>query len=150
MKEYKIKPTPKQKRFVKKLSESISRQDDKTLKAIAIDSGYSEEIAKTPSKITRSKGVLQLFKEAGITPEKVAKKMNEALDAPVKNPKMSWTEKLRAIQLSKEAVIDTSESKLAPQFQFIEKFLNIQQLKLNRPKMSGSSKRATEMRNNTD
>lgn len=142
MKENDIKPTPKQKRFVKKLAESVSRQDDKTLKAIALDSGYSDVVAKSPSKITKSKGVLQLFKEAGITPEKVATKMNEALDAEVRDKKMSWTEKLRAIQLSKEAVIDTPESKLAPQFQFIEKFLNIQQLKMNRPKMSGRSKRA--------
>jgi hypothetical protein len=43
--------------------------------------GYSNAMANNPAKLTRSKGFMELLEEAGVTDERIAKVMNEGLEA---------------------------------------------------------------------
>lgn len=46
-----------------------------------IDAGYSVETARTPSKLTRSKGFQQLLDEKGLTHGYIIEKLKEDIDA---------------------------------------------------------------------
>lgn len=126
--------TQKQKKLVSKLSENLGLDKPQTLTRILQDSGYTKSTSENAKVIMQGKGVMELFKQAGITPEKIAIKYNELLDAPVKNEAVSWDTKRKALEDLSKRIIDSREQKVAPQIQFIEKFLNMQMMKGSKPK----------------
>lgn len=134
--EYDTTPTTKQKKFVKNLLENAG-----TSKAVAIASGYGKGVAKSPKRILQSKGVKKLFLQAGISPESVAVEYNKLNKLPVKEKEILVRDKLNLLKQLKETLIDNTDKKLSDTYQFIDKFLNIQSLGQNRPKMSGQQKR---------
>ena len=71
-----MNPTLRQKRMFKVLVENSSD----TLKEAMIESGFSAETAKAPTKVTRSKGFKQLMDEY-FPEDYVAQKHRELLDA---------------------------------------------------------------------
>ena len=121
--------TIRQKRFVRKLLENISdEKNDKSLAKIAIESGFTKAVAKAPSRIMKGKGVIELFKKAGVSAENIAMEWNKVLAAKPKEKKISWDSKIKGLTALNKLFFENPESKIAPQLQFIDKFLNVQML----------------------
>lgn len=68
--------TEKQKRLLHELVENGGSVSGAMRKV-----GYSENTAKTPSKVTKSKAFVQYMEEAGVTDQKLVKVISEGLDA---------------------------------------------------------------------
>ena len=73
--------TNKQKKLLKKISENLGNQASKPIGTMMREVGYSESTSKTPSRVTQSKGFVELLEKAGISDSKIAKRLNEGLDA---------------------------------------------------------------------
>ena len=129
-----MSPTIKQEKFVKNLLENVSKSKPTTLKKIAEDSGYNK-ISKQPSRIMKSKGVVQLFSERGFSPDKIAQGYEKLEKLPLKDTEITIDQKLKLYKQVGEIVIDNPEGKMAPQLQFIDKFLNVQMLRQNKPRL---------------
>jgi len=121
--------TPKQKKIFKKISENIGNDKPQTLQELAIESGYSKSVAKTPSRILESRGVLELFQKAGITQEKLAIKYNELLDMELKETTISADTRRKTLDDLAKRIIDPHEEKTKSQIQFINKFVKIETAK---------------------
>jgi len=76
-KDYKVKPTRKQRLAVANLPESTSARQ------ALLNAGYSEKTVTKPSSVTKSKGFIQAMEDLGITDEF----LNEALKADIKAKK---------------------------------------------------------------
>jgi len=129
-----MSPTIKQEKFVKNLLENVSNTKSTSLEKVANKSGYGK-ISKQPSRIIKSKGVVQLFSERGFSPDKIAQGYEKLEKLPLKDKEISIDQKLKLYKQVGEIVIDNPEGKMAPQLQFIDKFLNIQMLKKNKPRL---------------
>ena len=125
--------TIKQEKFVKNMLENVRRDKPQSLGLIATQSGYGK-ISKQPSRILKSKGILELFEKAGISATKIAKEYNKLLAIPVRATEITPDQKRKLLDSLSNIVINNPESKLAPTFQFIDKYLDINKLGLNRPK----------------
>ena len=101
----------------------------KSLKKIAIESGFSQSIASQPSRIMKSLGVIELFKEAGIDPVKIAKGYNDLMELKLETNTISVDQRRKLLSDLTKIIIDNPEQKTTPQFQFISQFLNISALK---------------------
>lgn len=75
------KPTAKQRLAAEKIADNIRSDNPKTTGEILREVGYSEEVSLTPTKVTESKGFLQVLEEAGVTDDRIAKVMEEGLNA---------------------------------------------------------------------
>ena len=95
MKDYKTKPTQKQKRY---LQNKIDNGGNK-YKA-AKDSGYSESLAKNPEKIEQSKGLKQLlefyFPEEYLFSNHI-KNITQDVDKGAKNKSLDMAYKLKSL-----------------------------------------------------
>lgn len=80
-----IKATPKQKKLVKLVAENVRKAKPKPMGKLMLEAGYSESQSKQPGDIVKSKGFIDLLNAAGATDEKLARKINEGLDLPVKH-----------------------------------------------------------------
>ena len=106
-----IMATLKQKKIVRKISENIGNSGPtKTLQELALDSGYSKSIAKSPGKILKSQGVTALFEKSGITKEKLATKYNELLELPLKESTISADTRRKTLEDLSRRIIDTKEN----------------------------------------
>lgn len=82
----KQRPTIKQKKLVKAISDNISSKGPaKTVKQMMVDVGYSQSQANASTQITKSKSFLALLEDAGVTDAKLAYKINEGLDLSCKH-----------------------------------------------------------------
>ncbi len=68
--------TLKQKQVAKNLVEKGS-----SVSQAMINAGYSPRTARAPSKVTKSKGFRELLDQMGVSDEKLAKVLNEGLEA---------------------------------------------------------------------
>ena len=125
--------TIRQRRFVKKMLENAG--DETSLKKIAKDAGYPDSVAKTPARIIKSQGVTALFEKAGISPENIAKEWNDLNALPVREKTITADNKRKRLESLTKIIIENPEQKIAPQVQFIDKFLNLQMLKQNKPRI---------------
>lgn len=126
-------PTLRQAKFVDKTCKNLQENTGKALQEIAKESGY-KSYAKHPGEIMKSKGVLELFAKRGITPELLSEKYRELLSLPLKEQSISADTRRKTLEDLSRRIIDNKEERIKPQIQFIEKFLNIRELKYNRPK----------------
>lgn len=74
-------PTELQKKLVKGISDNLRNPDTKPMGELMRDAGYSESTSKAPTRTTQSKSFQEILKKAGITENKLAKRLNEGLDA---------------------------------------------------------------------
>lgn len=128
--------TLRQKKMAKKLLESVSKDGKpETLQKIMLDSGYSKTASVAPSRVINSKGVIKIFEKAGISANSIAEQWNLIIKAKPKEKEITWDAKIKALtQLNKIFGLETRDAELNPKIQFIDKFLNLQMLKQNRPK----------------
>ena len=131
MKERKITPTPKQRKLVERMFQNSTSGQPQSLEAIKDSVGYGKIRA---GRIIKSKGVIQLFKEAGISGKNLATEWNKVLMAKP-DKVISWDSKIKGLAHISRYILENPESKIAPQIQFIDKFLNLQVLRQNRPKL---------------
>jgi hypothetical protein len=76
--------TPRQRKAVKELVENGGKRSiNKTLKK----AGYSDAMAHTPAKVTKSKGFIEAMDEAGLTDDFLNKCLHEDIKAKKKNRK---------------------------------------------------------------
>lgn len=121
--------TRKAKKFVSKMLENDGKNGiTKSLGKIAIESGYSKAVARSPKRILQSQGVVQLFKEAGIDPTKIAEGYNDLMKLKLETNTISVDQRRKLLHDLKEIIIDDPEQKTRPQYNFISKFLNINAL----------------------
>jgi len=64
-----------------KLAAEISAENGGNISRAMLEAGYSPQTAKTPQKLTQSKGFIQILEEAGVTDERLTQVMNEGLGA---------------------------------------------------------------------
>lgn len=75
-------PTLKQKKLVKAIVENLGKgKKPKSKGQLMKEVGYSEAQSKNPNQIIESKGFVALMEAAGITDERLSKKISEGLDA---------------------------------------------------------------------
>ena len=132
-----VTPTERQKRFVKKYIENAGQKKPAPLRDLAIDSGYSEAIANVPQQIMKAKGVVKLFEEAGIKKEDVTRAYKQLMDMPIKEEKIAVKDRLRLLEDMKKTIIDDPEQKTGTLINYIDKFLHVDKLGMNKPKSSG-------------
>jgi len=119
-------PTIKQKKIVKKISENIRISGNtKTLQEIALESGFSPSMAKTPSRILQGKGVIELFEKSGITPSLLAGKYKELLDMPLKEDSVSADTRRKTLDDIGKRILDRKETELDKKMAVIKKFISI-------------------------
>ena len=75
-------PTERQKKAVNEMVENGG-----IVSKAMRDAGYSKETAKTPKKLTESKGFKQVCKEAGLTEELITQCLSDDIKAKPKNRK---------------------------------------------------------------
>lgn len=76
-------PTTKQKRLVKKISENIGNEGNKskTMGTMMLESGYTKSTSKNALQITKSEGFQKLLAKTGITDRSLTIKLREGLNA---------------------------------------------------------------------
>ena len=126
--------TPKQKRFVSNLLANNIKQQPETLKALALRSGFSKTMAKQPSRILKSKGVKEIFAKAGISADKIATQWNKII-ALEPTDRFTWNNKITALKELDRLIIEPESNKISAAVQFIDKFLYVDKLGLNRGKI---------------
>lgn len=122
--------TIRQQRLVKNLQENIGTS--KSLGKVIEASGFAPSTARHPAKILKSKGVLQLFKEAGISGQIIVKKWQEILELPLKEKAVSIDARRKTLESLSSFILNTDKPKIMPQILFIDKFLNLQSLEAKR------------------
>jgi SOS-response transcriptional repressor LexA len=116
--------TLKQKKIVKKISENIRNTGiTKTLQELAEDSGYSKSIAKTPGRILKGQGVIELFEKSGITRETLAGKYKELLNMPLKEESISADTRRKTLEDLSKRLIDTKENELSNVIKYGGRFI---------------------------
>ena len=133
--------TIRQRKFVKKMLANVGKEHPTSLGLIAKESGYGK-ISKSPSRIMKSQGVIELFAKAGISGEELGREWHKVLIAEP-DKVISWDSKIKGLAHISRYILENPESKLAPQIQFIDKFLNLQVLRQNRPKLKTGLKEKT-------
>lgn len=73
--------TIKQIKASQKILENIGKDKPEPIGKILKDVGYSKNTADTPTLVTRSKGFMELLEKAGVTDDKLAKVLDEGLNA---------------------------------------------------------------------
>ena len=122
-------PTRKAKKFVSKMLENDGKNGiTKSLGKIAIESGYSKGVARSPKRILQSAGVIELFHKAGIDPNKIAEGYNDLMKLKLETNTISVDQRRKLLSDLTKIIIDNPEQKVTPQFNFISKFLNINAL----------------------
>ena len=71
------KPTPRQVVAAKNVSENIRRAKPKPIGKVLVESGYSQEVSETPTKVTESKGFKQALDDMGLTDELIVNALVE-------------------------------------------------------------------------
>ena len=71
------KPTPRQVVAAKNVSENIRRAKPKPIGKVLVESGYSQEVSETPTKVTESKGFKQALDDMGLTDELIVSALVE-------------------------------------------------------------------------
>jgi hypothetical protein len=75
-------PTPRQIRAATLVIGNLKAKKPKTIGAILIEAGYTEQVAKkAPSNVTKSQGFIKAIEKAGGTDKKLTKVLMEGLDA---------------------------------------------------------------------
>ncbi|MDD1779551.1 MAG: hypothetical protein LUQ65_15415 [Candidatus Helarchaeota archaeon] len=116
------------KKFVQKYIANIQNDKPVEMRQLIKDSGYGVGYQVAPSRLMKTKTVLQELAKYGITPDSLASQWKTVLDAkPKKN--ISWDSKIKGLAHISKYVFDNPDAKINPTFQFIERFLNIQNLK---------------------
>lgn len=73
--------TQRQKKVAEKLLENTRLDNPKPIGHILVEAGYSEGTAITPSQVTQSKGFKECLIEAGVDDDKLARIIDEGLEA---------------------------------------------------------------------
>jgi hypothetical protein len=74
-------PTPKQRKAGELLVENSRKDHPDPLGTVLLNAGYSKATAIKPTQVTRSEGFIQLMDKVGATDEKLARVLNEGLEA---------------------------------------------------------------------
>lgn len=79
--QYTIRPTSRQRKSAKALSDSIRSGKHITKKSVVLAGDYSATMAKSPALVTESKGFLHALAELGLTKELVVNALREDIEA---------------------------------------------------------------------
>lgn len=136
--------TQKQEKFVKNMLENVISDQPVPTSEIARQTGYGK-IAKQPSRIMKAKGVLEVFKKYGISPETIAGDYKKLQELKVDESKpITIGQKLQLQRDLVKIIIDSPHSKLQPQAQFYDKFINIHNLQLGQPEQENQPSRGVK------
>lgn len=81
-----LKPTLKQKRLVKAISENIGKAGPpKPMVQLMKEAGYSDSMSRDPAKIISSPTFLDLLEKAGVSDEKLAEKLSTGLNVKLRS-----------------------------------------------------------------
>lgn len=73
--------TQRQIKAVAKISENLRKDKPEPIGKILKDVGYSDSVSESPTFVTRSQGFIELLEKAGVTDDKLAKVLDEGLNA---------------------------------------------------------------------
>lgn len=80
-----IKATPKQKKLAKLVSENVGKQKPEPIGKLMREAGYSKSRSETPAPVIQSKGFIAILEAAGVTDDKIARKINEGIELPARH-----------------------------------------------------------------
>jgi len=124
--------TLKQRKLARKIIENLGTEKPQTLGEVLAECGYSRNVQKNPQEALKGKGIIELFKEAGITGDSLARSYNELLSLPLKDNFVSADTRRKTLQDLANLILKSPETKLSPQIQFIGKFFNLNALAKSR------------------
>lgn len=73
--------TIKQKKTVRKIAENVRNDKSSNIGEILQESGYSKSVSESPTKVTQSKGFIELLEKSGLSDEELLKVHKEGLSA---------------------------------------------------------------------